>query len=226
MELAQLLGVGPGVTAIIGSGGKTTALYQLARELAGQGRKVICATTTHIRPPDHLPVADGGAALERALKETDCVCAGSPAAEGKLGPGRLSPGELAKLCDCLLLEADGSKHLPLKAHAPYEPVIPPETGRVVLVVGASGLGRPIGEAVHRPEIFCRLTGASPEEAATPERVAAAIRAEGLGGIPLINQTDAAPRAAETLAALLPGQAVLAALERGEWKYAGCDSGRR
>ena len=105
-------------------------------------------------------------------------------------------------------------------------MIPPETGRTVLLVGATGLGKPICEAVHRPEIFCRLTGAAPEDAATPERVAAAIRAEGLGGIPLINQTDAAPQAAEELAALLPGQVVLAALERGEWRYAGCDSGRR
>ena len=225
MELAELLGVGPGITAIIGSGGKTTTLYQLARELTGRGLRVICSTTTHIRPPDHMPVVDAPEA-EAALRKTPCICVGRPAERGKLGPGSLEAGELAKLCDCLLLEADGSKRLPLKAHADYEPVIPPETGRTVLLVGATGLGKPICEAVHRPEIFCRLTGAAPEDAATPERVAAAIRAEGLGGIPLINQTDAAPQAAEELAALLPGQVVLAALERGEWRYAGCDSGRR
>ena len=55
MELAELLGVGPGITAIIGSGGKTTTLYQLARELTGRGLRVICSTTTHIRPPDRRP---------------------------------------------------------------------------------------------------------------------------------------------------------------------------
>lgn len=59
MELWELLGVRPGVTALIGGGGKTTAMYALARELTKRGT-VICTTTTHIAPPVHLPVLDCG----------------------------------------------------------------------------------------------------------------------------------------------------------------------
>ena len=81
MELQELLGISPGVTALIGGGGKTTMMYALARELSRRGT-VICTTTTHIRPPDHLPVLErvDRAGVERAR----CVCAGRPTAEGKL----------------------------------------------------------------------------------------------------------------------------------------------
>ena len=35
-KLSALLRVRPGVTALVGSGGKTTAMYQLASELAAR----------------------------------------------------------------------------------------------------------------------------------------------------------------------------------------------
>ena len=57
------------------------------------------------------------------------------------------------------------------------------------MVGASGFGRPVGSVVHRPEIFCALTGCTPDDAATPELVARAIRSEALAGRLLINQAD-------------------------------------
>ena len=77
----------------------------------------------------------------------------------------------------MLAEADGSKRLPLKAHAAWEPVIPAATANVVWVVGASGLGKPINEAVHRPELFCERCGCEPTDIATPERVAQVLNAE-------------------------------------------------
>ena len=52
-QLRELLGVGRGVTAVMGSGGKTSLLYQLAEELRPCGT-VLLATTTHImRPPPY-----------------------------------------------------------------------------------------------------------------------------------------------------------------------------
>ena len=78
--------------------------------------------------------------------------------------------------DYVLAEADGSKRLPLKAHAAWEPVIPAATANVVWVVGASGLGKRVAEVVHRPKLFCERCGCEPTDAATPERVAMVLNA--------------------------------------------------
>lgn len=206
MELSGLLAVERGITALIGSGGKTTAMYLLAEELSRRGT-VICATSTHILRPEHLPVLENPSpeALAAALAENRAVCAGCAAAEGKLTAPPLSWAALAALADYVLVEADGAHRLPCKAHLPHEPVIPPGATQTILLVGASGLGRPIREAAHRPEVFCRLSGANPEDPITLEALAAVIRAEALGDKVLVNQAER-PEAlaqARALAALLP-----------------------
>ena len=53
-ELWKILGVTKGVTAVIGSGGKTSLLYELAEELRSYGT-VLLATTTHIMRPPQYP---------------------------------------------------------------------------------------------------------------------------------------------------------------------------
>ena len=55
-QLRELLGVGRGVTAVMGSGGKTSLLYQLAEELRPCGT-VLLATTTHIMRPPQYPLS-------------------------------------------------------------------------------------------------------------------------------------------------------------------------
>ena len=96
---------------------------------------------------------------------------------GKLSAPAESLDQLAQRFDYVLAEADGSKRLPLKAHAAWEPVIPAATANVVWVVGASGLGKPVAKVVHRPELFCERCGCEPTDAATPERVAMVLNAE-------------------------------------------------
>ena len=44
MTLSQLLDIRPGVTAVIGGGGKTTLLRTLGGELAGQHPVLLCTT--------------------------------------------------------------------------------------------------------------------------------------------------------------------------------------
>ena len=51
------------------------------------------------------------------------------------------------------------------------------TANIVWVVGASGLGKPVAEVVHRPEIFCERCGCELTDTATPERVAMVFNAE-------------------------------------------------
>ena len=96
---------------------------------------------------------------------------------GKLSAPAEPLNELAQRFDYVLAEADGSKRLPLKAHAAWEPVIPAAAANVVWVVGASGLGKPVTEVVHRPELFCERCGCKLTDIATPERVAQVLNAE-------------------------------------------------
>ena len=214
MALAEALGVGPGVTSVIGSGGKTSLLAALARELPGT---VVLTTTTHILPFEGVPLVtstDPGAVAE-ALAASRVVCVGSRAEKnGKLVAPELGIDTLADLADHVLVEADGARRLPLKAHAAWEPVIPACSGRTIVVFGASGLGRPVRDVVHRPEIFCELAGCAPEDAATPELVARAAGAEALADVALVNQTDVAPDVACELAVLLATPAFAGSVRAG------------
>lgn len=206
-EFAEALQVRPGLTAIIGGGGKTTLLYRLARELEERG-SVIVTTSTHIFKPTDLPFA------LTAGKVSGILCVGMPCENGKLSAPQQSFRELTALADYVLVEADGSAGRPLKTHAPHEPVIPPEADQVICVVGASGLNHPAVEKVHRPERFIALSGS---ETATPETVAAVLKKEALHTRVLINQADSPERidAAGKLARLLGCPVTVASLQKGE-----------
>lgn len=208
MLVWQELGVREGVLSVIGSGGKTTLLATLARELPGS---VILCTTTHMLPFPGIPLLPGDEIqpVREILLRERVVCLGRPDEKGKLTAPAMPVSQLQTLAPWVLVEADGSKHLPLKAHAPYEPVIPPESQHTILVVGASGFGRPILQAVHRPERFCALTGASPEDLVTPELAARAIAREGLARQVLLNQVEEreAWAAAQAFARALEGSGI-------------------
>ncbi len=192
IELAELLELRPGVTAVIGGGGKTTLLRTLGEALAGAGRTVVLCTTTKIFPFPSLTnlISPTEKVLLAALRARGLVCAGAPASNtGKLAAPEIPMGRLAALADYVLVEADGSAGRPMKAHAPHEPVIPPEAGQTVLVVGATGFGRPVIEAAHRPERYAALAGVLKEAAITPETEAAVLLAEGLHTRVFINQAE-------------------------------------
>ena len=196
-NLASALRIEPGITAIIGSGGKSTLLKTLGLELMRTGGRVLLCTTTHMFPVAGVPWDGSNRRLDAApwkpgaVHAPGCTCKvcagmsrGSICQAGVLDPetGKLSaPAEpidqLAQRFDYVLAEADGSKRLPLKAHAAWEPAIPAATANVVWVVGASGLGKPVAEVVHRPEIFCEHCGCELTDAATPEHVAQVLNAE-------------------------------------------------
>ena len=217
MDISPLLGVEKGVTALIGGGGKTTLMYTLAEELRLRG-SVIVTTSTHIRRPPQYPLllTAEPAAVSAALAEHGVVCVAAEGPEGKLTAPALSFDALGALADFVLVEADGAKRLPLKAHAPHEPVIPPNARQTICVVGADGFGRPIRQVCHRPERYAALCGAAEDDVVTPAREAAVLHAEGYdAGWVYINKVEtAADRAnAEALAALLPGKVVAGSL----WK---------
>lgn len=218
MELAKLLDVHPGVTAVIGGGGKTTLLRTLGEELAERNRVLLC-TTTKIFPFPGLPCANTREELDALRRKHRLLCAGTPVSgTGKLTAPSVHMTELVSWFDYILVEADGSAQRPFKAHAAHEPVIPAEANQVICVVGACGFGRPVEEAVHRPELYARLAGVSVEDAATPETEAAVLRAEGLHHRIYVNQTEAPSdlAAAKALAALLDCPVLAGSLHRREY----------
>ena len=184
--LWKLLGVTQGLTAVIGSGGKTSLLYELAEELRPCGT-VLLATTTHIMKPPQYPFAETAEQLSAALAAEGVACAGSFTPEGKLTAPDFDGWQQA--ADFVLVEADGSKRLPAKAHETWEPVLPPQRTRTICVVGASGFGRPIAAAAHRPERYALLAGVPEAAEATPEAEARVLRSEDLHTKVYVNQVE-------------------------------------
>ena len=213
MDISALLGVERGVTALIGGGGKTTLMYTLAEELRRHGT-VIVTTSTHIQRPEQYPVLTAADDVAAALAARGAVCVASESPEGKLCAPALSFETLAALADFVLVEADGSKRLPLKAHAPHEPVIPANARRTICVVGADGFGRPIRQVCHRPERYAALCGASEDGIVTPALETKVLHAEGYDtGWVFINKVETPEdwRNAEALAARLPGKVLAGSL---------------
>lgn len=207
--------------ALVGGGGKTSALYALAQEAAQAGRSVVVTTTTHIRPHPRLSLTDQPARLPRLLAEKGVVLLGRPEAEGKL-TCPLPPSALLGLADLVLVEADGSRGLPLKAPGSYEPVIPPNTAAVVAVAGLDALGKPLEKVCHRPALASELLGTSPDSTVTPVHVAALLSSTqgGRKALPpgaeyrcLLNKADtpALRQEGEIIRGLLAAQSLQAAL---------------
>jgi probable selenium-dependent hydroxylase accessory protein YqeC len=245
VKLTDALGVGENeVVALVGGGGKTSAMFRLAREIAESAGNVITTTTTRIfaaqiaLAPSHVPAAEAtreSISAELATHRHVLVIGDTNPKDGK------ADGVSLELFDrlrswfpraCLLNEADGSRMRPFKAPAAHEPVIPAQTTLVVPVVGADVFGQPLdAEHVHRPELVSALSGVPLGASVTPE-VVARVLAHPDGGrksvpagarvIVMINKVDRLPDrkpADETAERLLRDPAidavVLTALRRDD-----------
>ena len=158
--------------AFIGAGGKTTAMFQVARALSNDNGKspVIVTATSHLGIwqlglADRHIVADTSDPIEKPEHELRGVIL----ITGEIDGNRTKPindrllSWLQQFCGYhsipLLIEADGSRGKPLKGWADHEPPIPSFVTQVVHVAGLGRLGKPLNdENVHRPELFSRLSG--------------------------------------------------------------------
>lgn len=217
MDWAQVLGIRPGVTAVIGGGGKTTLLRTAGEALAAAGWNVLLCATAKIYPFSDLPCVTepGEVPLLAARAQGRLICAGTLLENGKLTVPAVPMARLKALFDYVLVEADGSAHLPLKAHASHEPVIPPEAEEIICVVGATGFGKPIREAAHRPERYAALAGVEEDDLVTPRIAAAVLRAEGLHTGIFVNQAELAAAQARELVRLVDCPAVAGSFKLGK-----------
>lgn len=215
-KLCELLELRPGVTALIGGGGKTTLMLHLARELREMGT-VAVTTTTKIWPPMDIPIAQDADTARELLSREGLVCLGSPAQQGKLSAPDFEGWE--QLADYTLVEADGSAGKPFKGHEKWEPVLPPQRNNTILVLGADGFGRPISVAAHRPGLYARLAAVPENRPVTPAIAARVALREGFHDRVYLNQVDRDDEwpLAEELARLLGCPVTAGSLRDGCWK---------
>ncbi len=201
-----LAGRTPGAISFVGAGGKTTALFQLAREISRRN-SVIVTSTTHlgvwqIPLADQHMTANGSGDIKLPEKGITLVT-------GEIENERTQPVselDLRILHEAagshnipLLIEADGARQKSLKAPASHEPPIPDLTETVVLVAGLSALGKPLtDEHVHRAKVFSSLSGLQLNQTITPDAIVRVLTHPqgGLKNIPVharrvlfLNQAD-------------------------------------
>ncbi|MDO4493493.1 MAG: selenium cofactor biosynthesis protein YqeC [Clostridia bacterium] len=197
--LSALLGIETGCVAFIGAGGKSSLIRAIATDAAGK-RKVAVTTSTHIWRPQHGIELDDvtEAELTRALEAGAPVTLGHPEATGKLSAPAIPFETIARAADLVLLEADGSKRLPLKIPNETEPVYPIRPGLVVCVAGLSALGKPFREVCFRAERMENVLNERDPGLVGPSDIATLIThpkgmlwnlPEGVPAIVVLNQAD-------------------------------------
>ena len=200
-----------GSIAFVGAGGKTTAIFLLARELqsliVNRQSKIIITATSHLGAWQ-IPLADHHIVAE-SPKEIGELPEGITLVTGPIETDRTQPvnssvlfwlHEEAKNKNLpLLIEADGARQQPLKAPAAHEPPIPDVVDTVIVVAGLGGLGQPLDEDhIHRSHLFSTLSGLALNQPVTPASLVRLLThpAGGLKNIPararrvaLLNQAE-------------------------------------
>ncbi len=200
----------PPVISFAGAGGKTTALFQLARQWKANKEKtqILVTATTHLGVWQ-IPLADRHVIAKDETELQEIAAESVTLITGAIEGDRTKPvseGILKRLRTVarnqnipLFIEADGARQKALKAPAAHEPPIPDFSEIVIAIAGLSALGKPLGEEhVHRAEVFSQLGGLGLGEAVTPQAIVKTLAHPqgGLKNIPqnarrvaLLNQAD-------------------------------------
>ncbi|MEE9465156.1 MAG: selenium cofactor biosynthesis protein YqeC [Candidatus Neomarinimicrobiota bacterium] len=207
--------------ALLGGGGKTGLMLRLGAELAIHYPRVLMTSLTRSAANSESP-----ALLLSGLDETQPLPFGGnnpllvmdhPVTDGKLAG--VSPETLVELLSrssLAVVECDGSRRLPLKAHNDRDPVTPDCVTHVVVVVGAGVVDTTLDEGkVHRPELFRSRWGLAPDTVLEADFIAEVVTSpQGYGSkitggqsvVYFVNQADRWPDAAQRLARAIQSHA--------------------
>ena len=125
---------------------------------------VICSR--NVQKHADQPVLSSGicSKIDDLLNEHRMVMVVSPDPENPrkvISPPEEILDHICKSSDAVLIEADGSRRMPLKWPAPWEPAVPGNTDITVCVAGLSAIGRELPDVMYRseclPESFRRDT---------------------------------------------------------------------
>jgi len=166
------------IVSLVGGGGKTTLMYNMAAHCARKGWRVLVTTTTHIMQPPGGVWAQTDAQLNTLWNSGNYAVVGTPAPGGKLtAPPVEQLARWMPQADIVLIEADGAKRMPCKAPAEHEPVILSPCDIVLAVAGASALGHPLSEVCFRAELAADMLNVSQNAELTPEQLAQLLASE-------------------------------------------------
>jgi probable selenium-dependent hydroxylase accessory protein YqeC len=242
------------VVAIVGGGGKTSLLFALASDARQNGSTVLVTTTTRMYDPRDEQRSFDAFQTDEDWAEPSCGITALPSPEeaGVPDDGRVENGfvcvvgggiealagarsgkliavdpeliDAATGWDLILVEADGARHLPLKAPADHEPVLPASSQVVIAVIGLDCLGKPLDDSIaFRPDLVASATGLAPGGILEPRHLAALASAKagcfkgaptGAARVLVLNKLDTVdPAVAKALATavLASGAADLVAL---------------
>ncbi|HNY51424.1 MAG TPA: selenium cofactor biosynthesis protein YqeC [Smithella sp.] len=159
------------LVCLIGAGGKTSVMFNLASTLKTIGKKILVTTTTKIYLPEKeqydsmvFDSSDTLARLEKSKPGT-ITCLGKGLHENDhkvIGVDKERVDQLfdSQLFDWILAEGDGARGKSIKAPDVEEPVIPERTTLALGLIGLDALGKKANdENVHRSRLFCNVTGA-------------------------------------------------------------------
>ncbi len=190
--LREALGIDgkSGLVSIVGGGGKSSLLFALAACLPG---RVVMSTTTRMFA-SQMDLAESVCRLSDAnwearldASDSNLLVVGRLEGDRAVGVPRELPADwLARRgVDWVVVEADGSRMLPVKAPAAHEPVVPTETDLLIVVAGIDALAGPIRDVAHRPGLVSAIVGLGTDVALTPEALAAVLtsREGGLKSVP-------------------------------------------
>lgn len=158
------------MVAVVGSGGKTTLIRKLAARYREEGKTVLVTTTTHMFIEEDTLLTDDARIILRRLEETGYAMAGVPEGQKIRGLSRETLEAVCHRADVVLVEADGSKCLPLKFPNATEPVIPEKADEILVVCGLNAIGQRAKEVCHRLELVKTCLGIDEDTVITPAHI--------------------------------------------------------
>lgn len=149
--LNELFDINKGdIVSIVGSGGKTTLMFKLAKELKGE-YKVLSGTSTKILKPsiddyDYLYTNIESYINDRRYKSAGMTVISKAIDEETnklIGIDDRDLDDLIEDFDVILLEADGSRKLPLKGWKEHEPTVLNKTTKTIGVIPADLINKKV-----------------------------------------------------------------------------------
>lgn len=158
------------IISVVGSGGKTTLIKKLAAQYRNEGKTVFVTTTTHMFAETDTVLTDDADAIIGRLRETGYAMAGIPEGKKIKSLSRQTYEAVCRFADVVLVEADGSKRLPLKYPNETEPVIPQNTDEIIVVCGLNAIGQKARAVCHRLELVKACLGIQDDTEITASHV--------------------------------------------------------